>query len=154
MSGAEPAHRGPIPPVIFLCSLVVQAALDRFAPAVRLVPEAWTFAGLVPLAGGLILAGIAAARFRSVETDVHPFGEPTALVTSGPYRLTRNPMYLGLSSMLLGIAVLLGSLTPFLVPPAFGWIITRRFIEMEEMKMSRIFGEEYDAYRGRVRRWL
>ncbi len=154
MSDGPAAHRGPIPPVIFLCSLVAQAALDRFAPAFRLVPEAWTFAGLVPLAGGLILAVIAASRFRSVDTDVHPFGEPTALVTSGPYGLTRNPMYLGLTSMLAGIAVLLGSLTPFLVPPVFGWIITKRFIEMEEAKMSRIFGEAYDAYRERVRRWL
>ena len=87
-------------------------------------------------------------------TTLHPFGEPTALVTDGPYRFSRNPLYLSLALLLLGAAVYLGSLTPFVVVPAFVWAINASFIRPEEAKLAAAFGDAYRDYCRRVRRWL
>jgi protein-S-isoprenylcysteine O-methyltransferase Ste14 len=85
---------------------------------------------------------------------VLPFSEPSALVTTGPFAFTRNPMYLGLVLALLGWAVLLGSLVPFAVVPAFFALIHYRFVLREEPFMMDRFGQEFASYRERVRRWL
>jgi protein-S-isoprenylcysteine O-methyltransferase Ste14 len=103
---------------------------------------------------GLTVAAAAAFRFARHGTSVHPFHQPTALVTDGPYRITRNPMYLGMVIALLGIAVWLGSLTPLLVIPVFARLIQRLFITNEERRLSDVFGAAYHEYRNRVRRWL
>ncbi|MGH8742056.1 MAG: methyltransferase family protein, partial [Burkholderiales bacterium] len=71
-----------------------------------------------------------------------------------PYRFTRNPMYLGMSGALLGAAVYLGSLTPFVVVPAFMALLADRFIAPEEAFLERAFGQAYLDYKARVRRWL
>ena len=67
---------------------------------------------------------------------------------------TRNPMYLGLTLTLVGIATLLGSLSPWLVVPAFAVAISRLFIRHEEQTLQERFGDEYLAYRKTVRRWI
>ena len=106
------------------------------------------------MALGLALIIWAALLFRRAGTGIVPFSDATALVAEGPYRFTRNPMYLGMAAMLLGAALLLGSLTPFLVIPAFMALIAERFILPEEAMLEREFGERYAAYKLRVRRWL
>ena len=63
-------------------------------------------------------------------------------------------MYLGMVLILLGDAVVLGSLTPFAVPPAFAWLFSVRFIRLEEQRLAQLFGEQYREYQSRVRRWL
>ena len=72
----------------------------------------------------------------------------------GPYKFTRNPMYLGMAGILLGAAVYMGSITPFVVIPAFMALITERFIVPEEAKLEAAFGGQYLEYKKRVRRWL
>jgi protein-S-isoprenylcysteine O-methyltransferase Ste14 len=94
------------------------------------------------------------ALFRRARTGVVPFSEATTLVTGGPYRFTRNPMYLGMAGILVGTAIWLGSVTPWLVLPAFMAIIVERFIAPEEAMLERTFGEHYARYRAAVRRWL
>jgi hypothetical protein len=74
--------------------------------------------------------------FRRAGTNIRPFMPSTALVVAGPYKLTRNPMYLGMAGVLLGAAVLMGSLTPFVVIPAFMALISERFIVPEEAKLE------------------
>jgi protein-S-isoprenylcysteine O-methyltransferase Ste14 len=76
------------------------------------------------------------------------------LVVGGFYRYTRNPMYLGMVTALLGVAILLGTLSAFLPIPIFVWIIQKQFIEGEERFLEEIFGGQYLAYKGKVRRWL
>jgi protein-S-isoprenylcysteine O-methyltransferase Ste14 len=103
---------------------------------------------------GIALTAIAAGSFRRAGTPVVPFEISTALVTTGLYRLTRNPMYLGLALALVGVAVLLGTLSPFLPIPVFVWIIQAQFIRGEERFLEEIFGAGYLAYKSRVRRWI
>jgi len=83
-----------------------------------------------------------------------PFEPSTALVTGGWFRLTRNPMYLGLSLILLGVAMIDGTLGAFLPLPVFVAILHFRFIRAEERFLEGIFGERYRAYRTQVRRWI
>ena len=92
--------------------------------------------------------------FVKAGTTVKPFQESSELVMMGPFNLTRNPMYLSMTVFLLGLAILLGSLTPFFIIPFFVWIITKRFIRVEERMLEQRFGESYRAYKARVRRWI
>ena len=80
--------------------------------------------------------------------------ESTTLVTEGPYHYSRNPMYAGLALTLAGLALVLGSLSPLIVPPIFVWWITTRFIQKEEAMLEQRFGAQYLDYKQRVRRWL
>lgn len=128
--------------------------LDRYAPiAEAIIP-------LLPrLAVALIALGAALVlwcgwEFRRAGTPLMPFVEPTALVARGPYRFSRNPIYLGYTLSLTGVAALLGSSSPFVVLPLFLWIIQRRFVEPEERLLEQRFGEVYRAYKAQVRRWI
>ena len=78
----------------------------------------------------------------------------TGLVTNGLYKISRNPMYLGMLVILIGFAIYLGNLTAFLVLPAFYLVITEMQIKPEERMLEEKFGEEYLAYKRKVRRWL
>ncbi len=123
-------------------------------PGPRLVPWPWRWLGLLPIAGGVALAVAGERAFKHAGTAVLPFSEPSALVTTGPFAFTRNPMYLGLVLCLAGWAVLLGTVAPMLVVPAFFALIQYRFVLREEPFMAERFGEAYAAYKARVRRWL
>jgi len=103
---------------------------------------------------GLALSISADQTFHQAETTINPFDLPTALVTSGLYRFTRNPMYLGFILILAGVAILMGSLTPFLVIPAFWLLLDRLFINLEEQNLAVKFVVRWDMYKSRTRRWL
>jgi protein-S-isoprenylcysteine O-methyltransferase Ste14 len=143
-----------LPPVWFLLSMFAMLALHLLWPGARVVPEPYNWLGIVPLALGLVVSLSAVKRFGRAGTPVVPFERSTALVTGGAYRYTRNPMYLSLVVMLTGIAILFGTLTPWLLIPFFVWVIATRFIRGEERFMEDLFGTEYLAYKTRVRRWL
>ena len=85
---------------------------------------------------------------------IYPFDRPSVLVTSGVFRVSRNPMYLAMIVILIGGALAWGTLSTFIVPPALALLLSRKFILMEEAALSQAFGEKYDGYKGRVRRWL
>ncbi len=111
------------------------------------------------LGSSLIFAGLgvmiwAWKLFQDSRTPICPTTEPTTLVTRGPYRFSRNPMYFGIVVALLGIALFAGS-TPFFIPPvAFFLVVNNVFIPYEETNLRRIFGEEYATFKSKVRRWL
>ena len=86
-------------------------------------------------------------------TSVPTFRRPGSC-SPGPYRFTRNPMYLGMAGILLGVAIYVGSLTPFIVIPAFMALIQERFILPEEQKLEEAFGADYLAFKARIHRWL
>src|SRR2546421_583789 len=87
-------------------------------------------------------------------TPPNPFNPPTALVTQGPYRFTRNPMYVGWVFISLGADLLARALCPLVLLPAVIFLTGRRVIALEEAYLERRFKDEYRAYRARVRRWL
>src|SRR5688572_27739316 len=96
------------PPVVALLLLATAFAVDRFAPSVPWTPERLRPLGLVPIGAGLALGIWALATFHRRRTTHEPFGVPKALVVTGPYRFTRNPMYLAVTTLLVGIAWWMG----------------------------------------------
>lgn len=143
-----------LPPVYLLLSLAAMAALHYFAPLLQLITPPWSAAGLGFIAAGVTIAAVAAFSFRRAGTPVIPFEPSTALVTGGLYRHTRNPMYLGMISVLIGSALLFGSLGAWLPVPVFILIIRNNFILGEERFLEEIFGGQYIDYKNKVGRWL
>jgi protein-S-isoprenylcysteine O-methyltransferase Ste14 len=138
----------------FLVALALMAFLHYAVPLARIIAEPYRYAGAVIMALAVALILWAALLFRRAGTAIHPFETSSALVTRGPYRFTRNPMYLGMAGLLLGAAILMGSITPFVVIPAFAAVITERFILGEEARLEAAFGAPYLEFKARVRRWL
>jgi protein-S-isoprenylcysteine O-methyltransferase Ste14 len=150
---SAPARRI-LPPVVFLGALVAMGALHQLVPGSEVVPEPWNQLGWVPFGLGFAVAFWVKFRFDRADTPIRPFESSTALVTDGLFAWSRNPVYVAMIAALAGIAVVLGTPTPFLVIPVFAWIIRRRFIEAEEPTLEAAFGDQYRAYKARVRRWL
>lgn len=148
-----PARRV-LPPVWLLLALLASFALDRWFPILRLAPKPWNYLGFLPLVMGAFMSISAAGTFRRVGTPVVPFEHSTSLVTGGWFRMTRNPMYLGLTLILAGVALIDGTLGALLPLPVFVGILHFRFIRAEERFLEGIFGEQYRSYRMQVRRWI
>jgi protein-S-isoprenylcysteine O-methyltransferase Ste14 len=110
--------------------------------------------GLLLVAVGGSISSYAAALFAAGATTRNPYGEPAALVLAPPYTVTRNPMYVGLTTVLFGFAIFFGSPTMLLAPIAFAVVIDRMVIPQEEQTMERIYGDRYRDYKSRVARWL
>jgi len=142
------------PPLIFVAGLVVGFVLEALLPGADLPGFLqWGLGGLLIVAGlGLLLSFN--ASFSRKGTAVEPWKPTTAIVTTGPYRFTRNPAYLGMALTYVGIAVLSSALW-VLVPLPFAMaVIDRGVIAREERYLERKFGEEYLAYKRTVRRWI
>lgn len=142
------------PPVYTLAAIATMAALDLWAPLAAVIPAPWTGLGALPICTGLGLMAWAALVIHRHGTTLHPFQRATALVTSGPFALSRNPIYLGFALILLGIALALGSATPFAVIPAFIAVVDIHIIRDEERMLAAEFGTAFTTYGARVRRWL
>jgi protein-S-isoprenylcysteine O-methyltransferase Ste14 len=143
------------PPVWAALFLVVAWAAGVLVPLPRPVPlSLWPIEAVLPIAGfGLALW--AALTFLRVGTELEPASESNrALVVHGPFRFTRNPMYLGMLIATTGIALLVGAWSMALAPVTFFLWVNFIFIPFEEAKMERQFGGAYLAYKARVRRWL
>ena len=143
-----------LPPAYFLGAIVVAIALHLLAPVTQLLVFPWRLSGLLPLAAGIILDLVADRAFKEHGTTVKPFEPSRRLVITGVFAISRNPMYLGMVLILLGVSLLLGSLTPFAVVIILPVLLTRRFIVSEERMLEASFDGEYQAYRDRVRRWI
>lgn len=143
-----------LPPVLTLLCILLMLMLDWQLPLGQALPPPWHLAGLVPILAGIALAAAGRARFARVGTEIYTFREPGQLVTGGVFRLTRNPMYLGMALLLAGVALLLGSLSPLVVAAGFVVIADRWYIRFEEAAMTAKFGDAYRAYQQGTRRWL
>jgi protein-S-isoprenylcysteine O-methyltransferase Ste14 len=152
---SEPTPRGPLyPPVYFVLAIGLIFLFDRLAPGARFIRSPATLVGVTPVLVGLGLLLSTAAALRRHHTAIKPFEEPSVLLTDGTFRISRNPIYLGMVMMLAGIALLLGTVTPFAIVIVFAWWIEKRFIMYEEAALLSRFGEEYRAYQASVRRWV
>ncbi len=143
-----------LPPVWFGLALGLIVALHRYAPVAALVPSPWHYTGLALAALGLALGTWSTIQFGRAGTTIVPFQESSNLILRGPYRFTRNPIYLSMALILLGAAVFAGSLSPFAVLPAFMVLIQKLFVSAEEAMLAKKFPGEYAAYCAKVRRWL
>ena len=143
-----------VPPLWGLGFLLLAVLLDRLVPVAAFGGWWSALAGAALIGGSAALIAWSAATFRRGETPIMPRRKPTALLTTGPFGLSRNPIYLGMLGIVAGAGLMLGSLGA-LVPAAFYWAVLRyRFIAGEEFHIRRNFGAEWDDYAARVRRWF
>mgnify|MGYP000559681428 CR=1 FL=1 len=142
------------PPVIYLAFLSIGFGADALWPAVRLPQGPRYAAGIGVIALGLVLGFSAFRQFRRHKTSFKTHEPSTALITGGPYRYSRNPIYLALSLLYAGIGIaadspwILALLVPLLVVLHYGVIIR------EERYLERKFPDAYRRYRSTTRRWL
>jgi protein-S-isoprenylcysteine O-methyltransferase Ste14 len=120
----------------------------------RLIAAPWRFIGVPVALLATWLTVRADALFKELGTEVKPFRKSSLVVEEGPFRFSRHPMYVGFLGILLGVAVLAGTLLPLLVVPVMLVLFTVRFVLPEERHMEEQFGEEYRSYQARVRRWF
>jgi protein-S-isoprenylcysteine O-methyltransferase Ste14 len=143
-----------VPLVYLLITLILMFALHRLAPIALFAHASLMYLGATLTAFGLSMTVMSAGLFKKLGTGIVPFDEATVLVTVGFYRFTRNPMYLGMVMLLLGIALMLGSWASLFPIPFFIWVIQKNFIQGEENFLLDAFGDEFLAYKAKVRRWL
>ena len=156
MSGNDRDNPGVVapPPLIYAVALAVGLLAHRLRPVSFLPRELSRLFGWTLLGGGLLLGCFGVRALRDAGTNVDPYKPVTAFVAEGPYRFTRNPLYLGLTLMYGGAAALTNALwTVILLPPVLG-VMQRGVIEREERYLERKFGDEYLLYKARVRRWI
>ena len=157
MTTTEGADVAIKPPFLFLGALALGCLLTLVVPLGPGLGQANTLAFVVGLAFvliGVALAGLSARRFHLAGTSIVP-GEPsTALVVTGPYAFTRNPIYIAFVIAYFGLAIMLTSLWVLLLLIPVLAILQRGVVEREEAYLERQFGDAYRKYRARVPRWL
>ncbi|NQW09689.1 MAG: isoprenylcysteine carboxylmethyltransferase family protein [Alphaproteobacteria bacterium] len=149
-------HAGVIahPPFLYAGALVAGAVLDWIVPLPLLAPGTGMVPGIALIAAALLLAGWCFRLFTKAGTNLPTNKPSTAIVTTGPYRLSRNPIYVALTTLSVGIALwvnsawMLGLIVPTLV------VMTVGVIRREEQYLEAKFGDDYRSYKARVRRWL
>lgn len=142
------------PPLIYAGALAVGLLAKALFPAALLPRPVARALGLPLLGVGLLLVLSSLRTMRRAGTDVRPHKPTSSLVVEGPYRFTRNPIYLGFTLFYCGITALANSLPSALLLPFVLVVMRRGVIEREERYLERIFGEEYLRYKTRVRRWF
>lgn len=144
-----------LPPLLLALVLAItMLVLDRALPLFRVLHPPVAYLGVVPVALGVLIVLISAGVFRFRKTTINPFGEPAVMVQDGFYRFSRNPMYVGMLLVLIGVGLWLGNILALLLAPVFVTIMARWHIVREEQVLEARFGELYRAYRARVRRWI
>lgn len=143
-----------MPPTYFLIALLLVVA-------VRFVLFRWAYStpltlgvGVVLLVAGIWLDLAGDSAFKRRGTPVSPDATPSALVTSGVFRWTRNPMYLGMVVMVAAVAALLGAFAGLVVPAVLVVVLDREFVTGEERRLAEAFGSDYAEYASAVRRWI
>jgi protein-S-isoprenylcysteine O-methyltransferase Ste14 len=143
-----------LPPVYLLFAVLAMLGLAFGFPMRHGFLGPWRWVGLAPIAIGLGLGLWVASLFSRHGTTIKPGEVSSSLLTAGPFRFSRNPIYLGMVFLLIGTAIALDSLTPWFVIPVFVALIAVNVIPVEESMLAEAFGDQYASYRTRVRRWL
>jgi protein-S-isoprenylcysteine O-methyltransferase Ste14 len=152
----NPVMRVPVP-WVFILMYLMGVALQRVLPiAIRSPDLFWIIrvAGFIFVGVGIAVAFSALGIFKKTNTTTVPFETPSTLVTSGPYRFTRNPMYVGLTLIYLGVAGTRIEIWPAIVLPLLLAYINFMVIPVEEQSLRGVFGDAYKEYGARVGRWL
>jgi protein-S-isoprenylcysteine O-methyltransferase Ste14 len=146
------------PPAIPLGTILLGIALnyliplgDRFTP----VNQARYWVGALFVVGAILGLGWRSVRLlRGSGQSENPWKPTTEIIEQGPFRITRNPMYLQMVLVCVGVAIILWNVWILLLTPLCAWLLQRLVIAPEEAYLERKFGERYLAYKRRVRRWI
>jgi protein-S-isoprenylcysteine O-methyltransferase Ste14 len=142
------------PPVVALMFIVLAYFLGRFVTLPFVAPAILQYIGLAMTFVGFLLGIGAFIEFRKGRTTLDPHGSARNLVTSGIYRFTRNPIYLGFLLMVIGLPLNSGLYWGVLMAPFYVLLMNRLIIEHEEAYLEKKFGKTYTSYKFHVRRWL
>lgn len=160
MTALVPEERGADvrfrPPLVFAAAALAGTALFHLAapPALPFARMAAIAAGIAMIAGGIALGLAALLLFRRTGQDPHPWTPSPQLVFAGPYRFTRNPMYVGMTAAQIGLGLAFGNLWVILLAPAALAIVHAIAVRPEERYLAEKFGEPYRDYCARVRRYI
>lgn len=143
-----------MPTNYFLILLALSIGMHFLYPIYQILYYPFAYFGFLLVIVGIILNLWADHLFKKANTTVKPFKDAKTFLTSGPFRMSRHPMYLGMTSILLGVAIILGSIITFLFPILFVILMEFIFIPFEEKNLDRIFGRDYSDYKKKVRRWI
>lgn len=155
---AHPGVRFP-PPTLFVVGFGIAWLLEVYVRRIRIIGTSGNTAtieifGTVLLVLGILLMIWGLLTFARARTAILPMRPASRIVDHGPYRFTRNPMYVGMALAYIGGALVMNSVWALIFLPLVIALLSRLVIAREERYLSSAFGEEYDNYRGRVRRWL
>jgi len=139
------------PPVILLASIVLQIILLFSFP---ISVDLSSLLGLILILSGISLVFVSLRFMRKMKTTFIPDGTPEVLISSGPFKFSRNPIYLGMLTILVGVAFLMSSLSAIIIAFVFGIIINFTWIAHEEKKLHELFSEDWENYSSKVRRWI
>ena len=143
-----------IPPPVWALAFILIVWVAGLALQLE-TPLRHTIAGGIVFVLGFLVSASGRAAFAKVGTEVRPASkENSTLVTNGPFRFTRNPMYVGILVATVGLSFLIGTRLAVVAPVIFFLFVNFISIPYEEAKMERQFGDDYRAYKARVRRWL
>ena len=146
------------PPAVPLLTILIGAGLSWLWP-IHLgfelpTPARYWIGGAIVVGAVLCLGFWAVMLFHRTGQDANPWKPTPEIVARGPYRITRNPMYLGMVLVCVGVAVILNDVWILVLTPICAWLLQRFAIRPEEAYLERKFGDSYLAYMRRVRRWL
>jgi len=143
-----------LPPLYFWGAVAAMIAMHFLIPLPWKCPSFLFWPGVILLVLGSAINIWTSERFKKARTTIKPFEKPDAFIVDGCFRFSRNPVYLGMVLILIGLWFVLRSGLTVLVIPVFIGLIRRRFILPEEAAMEERFGEAYREYRRKVRRWI
>ncbi len=144
-----------LPSPAFFNSFIILAIVMHFIlPIMRIIHPPFTYLGLILILTGVILNVWATRTMKYGNTTIEYDEAPKKLIEDGPFKISRNPIYLSGVILSLGIAILLGSAITFIFPIMLAAILNYLYIPAEEMRLEKYFGQEYLNYKKQVRRWL
>ena len=144
-----------IPPMWLLACAVLAWVQAEYVPLGLSFGQGWAFAlGTIFVALGLLLLALALVEFARNRTTPVPHMEASQLITSGVFRFSRNPIYLGDILILAGLILRWDAVLSLPLIPVLVWIINNRFIRAEEFRLERAFGDAFLRYMAQTRRWL
>jgi len=143
-----------LPPALAVLLTLLMIPVTILSPGMPMIPVPFHWAGLAVAAAGLFFLRTGHRTFMREKTEIHTFREPDKLVTSGVYRISRNPMYLGFLLILAGIAACTNEALNLLLALVFFLAAHFWYIPAEERNAANAFGAAYEDYKSRVRRWI
>ena len=150
----KPLNKKVTPLTYFFISILLIIALKFLSPEIKTFSSWWGLIGLFPFTIGVVINLLADQALKVAETTVRPFEESNALLIKGVYGFTRNPMYLGMALILVGIALLFNNLLLLGVAAIFIILISSHFIQVEEKMLATQFGKDWVEYKSKTRPWI
>lgn len=144
----------PIPIATVISSIALAYFLDRYCPVAEIIPMSLRWTGWLVIITGIVLTILTVSTMLKKRTTLNPGGKPSALVTTGIFSFSRNPIYLSDVIIVAGAGIILGSLSALITPLICFLVLNFIVIPFEEKNLRQLFPTEYEMYSDSVRRWI